>query len=334
MQSALVAQLLWPLNWPLLASPYFERTDLVARHLDRVLFDGATFADLAAAGGPLVQILATDLATGAPFAFVQDQFDYLCSDLLSYRVSRAVAASSAVPGPMSPLTLRNFAGRCGFEPPPWIGQRLATGDAFDRGYVDAKALESYLDAKRRRFIRLVDGGVADNLGVRGPFAGTPLEAQAPAERPPGLAGVRWVVVLLVNAATTPETSWEEADVSPPLLSIIEQTTTVQINRYSIETLELLREAAARWNAAAAGWREPGEFHLVEVDFTRIADAAERRRLNQMPTSLWLGEEEVAGLRRAARSTLAGLPAWQALLESLERGGGEAAGCAGACVVVP
>ena len=74
-------------------------------------------------GGPLVQINATDLATGAPFSFIQDQFDFLCSELGSYPISRAVAASSAVPGPMSPLTLRNFAGQCSFEADGWIRSR-------------------------------------------------------------------------------------------------------------------------------------------------------------------------------------------------------------------
>ncbi|MEZ4292230.1 MAG: hypothetical protein R3E53_17480 [Myxococcota bacterium] len=32
-------------------------------------------------------------------------------------------------------------------------------------------LASYTDSDERRFIRLIDGGVSDNLGVRGPFEG-------------------------------------------------------------------------------------------------------------------------------------------------------------------
>jgi NTE family protein len=57
--------------------------------------------------GPFVAIHATDLTIGSPFTFVQDQFDYLCSDLSTYPVARAVAASSAVPLVFSPITLRN-----------------------------------------------------------------------------------------------------------------------------------------------------------------------------------------------------------------------------------
>ncbi len=38
-QGSLILQLLWPWNWALLFSPYFERSDLVARYYDRILFD-------------------------------------------------------------------------------------------------------------------------------------------------------------------------------------------------------------------------------------------------------------------------------------------------------
>lgn len=316
-QWSLILQMIWPWNWGMLFSPYFERSDLVAHYYDRILFDGATFADLAAGNGPFVQINGTDLATGSPFSFIQEQFDYLCSDLLQYRVSRAVAASSAVPGPMSPMTLRNYAGRCPFLPPEWIGREIAGGRAFGREYVKAKNLESYLDARRRRFIRVVDGAVSDNLGVRGPFEGALLAPPAGDARPPEFGNLRWVVLVVVNAATSPETSWEEADVSVPLVNLIDQTASVQVNRYNIETLEMLRSSYRRWNAAAATWKDPVGFHLVEVDFARVPDPQQRRQLNQMPTSLALDEEQVDQLRAAARTTLRGSEPWQAFLSSFE-----------------
>lgn len=318
-QWALLAQMLWPWNWPALFSPYFERTDLVARYYDRILFDDATFADLAEGGGPFVQINATDLATGAPFSFIQEQFDYLCSDILPYKVSRAVAASSAVPGPMSPLTLRNFAGECPFVPPQWIDDEIAQGDAFGRSYMNASNLASYLEG-RRRFIRLVDGGISDNLGVRGPFEaalmGPPPDV---AQRPADFGELRWVVLVVVNAATTPEAVWEEAPSELPLVNLIDIATTVQMNRYNVETLELLRAAYRKWNEVASQWDQPIGFHLVELDFARVKDPNERRALNVMPTTLGLSEERVAQLRAAARRSLAESPAWRAFVESYRAG---------------
>lgn len=329
-QSSLILQLLWPWNWALLFSPYFERSDLVARYYDRVLFDHATFADLERRDGPLIQINATDLATGAPFSFIQEQFDFLCSNLSSYSVSRAVAASSAVPGPMSPLTLRNFAGRCDFETPAWIREAIASRRTFSREYVNAKNLDSYTRSRERKFIRLIDGGVSDNLGVRGPFESALLRRVSPNTRPEDLGGLRHMVFILVNAATAPEVAWEALDESPALFDIIDQTATVQINRYTIETIELLRETFESWQAAAASWPEPTGFHLIEVDFTKPADPLERQYLNELPTSLQLSDEAVDRLRAAGRSTLRADPVFQGLLEALaaleaEAGAGVEAG---------
>ncbi len=316
-QRALIGQLLTPWNWALLASPFFERSDLIARYYDRILFDDATFADLAARGGPLVQINATDLATGAPFSFIQDQFDFLCSELGSYPISRAVAASSAVPGPMSPLTLRNFAGECDFEPPPWIREALASPRTFSRAYVNAKNLESYTRSDSRRFIRLIDGGVSDNLGVRGPFESTLLQRAPRDARPEILGPLRHMVLVLVNAQTTPEVAWEAIDRAPALYDIIDQTTTVQINRYTLETIELVRATFAGWQEVAAGWPTPVGFHLIEVDFTKPVDPAERKYLNSLPTSFRLDDEAIDRLARAGREVLLSDAAFRALLGQLE-----------------
>ncbi|MFO0689825.1 MAG: patatin-like phospholipase family protein [Myxococcota bacterium] len=319
-QGALILQLFTPWNWVLLASPFFERSDMIAHYYDRILFEGATFADLAARKGPVIQINATDLATGSPFSFLQDQFDFLCSDLSTYPVSRAVAASSAVPGPMSPLTLRNFAGQCGFVPPTWIGEAIASQRTFSRQYVNAMNLDSYTRRKSRRFIRLIDGGVSDNLGVRGPFESTLLQLAPHAARREDFGPLRHMVLVLVNAATAPEVEWEAIDAAPALFDIIDQTTTVQINRYTLETIELLRATFESWKEVAGAWPDPVGFHLVEVDLTKPADPAERLYLNALPTSFRLDGEAVDRLRTAGRDALAADPEFRALVDAL---GGEA-----------
>ena len=315
-QGALLMQLALPVNWALLFSPYFERSDLVARYYDQILFDGLTFGDMAALDGPLIQINATDLATGAPFSFIQEQFDYLCSDLSTYKISRAVAASSAVPGPMSPLTLRNFSGHCAFLPPVWIRKAIAARRSFGREYVNARNLYSYTESGKRRFIRLVDGGVSDNLGVRGPFEGTLLQRPPKNATPGSFGGVRDVVLILVNAATAPEIAWEDLDVAPALFDIIDQTATVQINRYTIETIELLRDTFESWNEATSSWERPVRFHLIEVDFSKPSNPLERAYLNSLPTSFRLHKEQVDRLIAAGRDTLRTSPEFEALLQAL------------------
>jgi NTE family protein len=277
-QRSLLLQLLWPWNWVLLFSPYFERSDLVARYYDRILFDGATFADLADGNGPLVQINATDLATGAPFSFIQEQFDFLCSDLLPYRISRAVAASSAVPGALSPLTLKNFGPSCGFEPPVWIREEVDRGDSFGRAYVNARNLDSYVDSGRRRFIRLVDGGVSDNLGVRGPFESTLLRPPSQPTRPEAFGELRDVVLILVNAATTPETEWEKIDKAPSLASRPDDHGAAQPLQHRDDraaALDLRSLERSRLGLVRAGGLPPGRARLHPARGRRGAPLPER-----------------------------------------------------------
>ena len=48
---------------------------------DEILFDRKTYADLAAAPGPMIMATATDISTGSRIAFSQNEFDQICSDL-------------------------------------------------------------------------------------------------------------------------------------------------------------------------------------------------------------------------------------------------------------
>ena len=119
-QGSIFAQALRPLNWFRLLSRTFGRSDLAAEYYDEHVFDGATFADLDAAGGPTLAINATDLDSSSVFTFVQSEFDMLCSDLSPMRVSQAVTASSAVPGVFAPLTIENRGGTCDYVRPAWV----------------------------------------------------------------------------------------------------------------------------------------------------------------------------------------------------------------------
>ena len=99
---ALLGQVINPLHWPELWSPYFGRSDLAAKYYDKILFKNAWFRDLDHQQQPYLIINGTDIATGTRFSFTQNYFDLLASDLNTYPLSRAVAASSAVPGLLTP----------------------------------------------------------------------------------------------------------------------------------------------------------------------------------------------------------------------------------------
>ena len=118
-QGEILSRTVNPFNWPKLGSTGYGRSELASQLYDEILFNGATFGDLARAQGPMILASATDLSTGARFVFSQGYFDVICSDLGAVHLSRAAAASSAVPVVLSPITLNNYGGTCNMGLPEW-----------------------------------------------------------------------------------------------------------------------------------------------------------------------------------------------------------------------
>ncbi len=67
-------------------------------YYDEILFEGATFGDLLDKSAPVAIATGTDLSTGSRLAFFQNDFDLLCSDLNTVRLSRAAAHVLRRPG--------------------------------------------------------------------------------------------------------------------------------------------------------------------------------------------------------------------------------------------
>ena len=140
-----------------IAARNYNRSDLVAAYLNRTLFKHKAFADMSRNGLPFIILNASDLNNATTFSFIQPQFDFLCSDLLTYPVANAVMASSAVPPAFTPIALRNFED-CPERHKPWVAYALTHDEVLDRRYAVARALERYSDAERMPMLRLVDGG--------------------------------------------------------------------------------------------------------------------------------------------------------------------------------
>ena len=118
-QGEIVARALSPMYWGNLLSSGWGRSELAAQLYDEILFNGATFGDLVRGAGPMIIASATDISTGARFVFNQRIFDVICSDLNAMPLSRAAAASSAVPVVLSAVTIKNYGGTCNRTSPAW-----------------------------------------------------------------------------------------------------------------------------------------------------------------------------------------------------------------------
>ena len=299
-----------------LMSRRFGRGDLYAEVLDRRLFQGATYGSLArVARAPFVILNATDLSVGARFEFTQDHFDAICVDLSQYPLARAVAASAAAPPAVSPLALRNFAGQCGYQLPPWASAAAIAGDDGDAARRTLLAAEqaAYQHSARYPYLHLVDGSIADDLGVRA-LTDLMLGPASAVSQPPRVAAPRKVVLIAVNATADTGPRIARRRAAPPELETARRAAQVSFGRYSMESTLLLRsmldELARRRDSPAP------QVYLVEVDPRRLADATQRDVVMSTPTTLALPRSVSSMLVTAGAQLLADSPEFQRLLRDL------------------
>ncbi|MBK3744783.1 hypothetical protein G3A39_36890 [Paraburkholderia aspalathi] len=139
----------------------------LARWLDENLFDQATFSAFWKPTKPVVWITASDIYNHTPFLFSGDTFDALCSDISSLKIAEAVGASAAFPVAFAPMILRTPRIDCNYHQPKWLEQVLNDKNPSIRLQAYARSLDSYQSDPKLEFIRLMDGGLTDNLGITG-----------------------------------------------------------------------------------------------------------------------------------------------------------------------
>src|SRR5215469_17232471 len=313
-QGAITRRVLNPLNWPALWYSGWGRSELAAELYDEILFHDATFADLERAGGPVIAVGATELTSGARVVFLPQNFDVMCADLRPFKLSRVAAASSAVPVVLSPVTINNYGGHCGYHAPSWLkafADQSNPPRPAGRVLKRLRELEQLDDAAEDRYFHLVDGAVSDNLGLRGVLDFLEaFEALRLAGQPTPLDHVRRIIVFVVNPASAPSFDWNERENSPSAASILVKAAGVPVDRYANESIELLRDIDARWTAQrairdsaafnkerdpAVAWVANGpnaDIYPIEVSFQVLADKKERDYLNQLPTSFALPADAV------------------------------------------
>ena len=192
-QGELIARAFSPTNWGNLSSSSWGRSELAEALYDEILFNGATFGDLKRGTGPFIIVSATDLSSGARFPFTQTIFNVICSDVEAVPLSRAAAASSAVPVVLSPVTVNNYGGTCNFELPPWAARFVASANPprpAARAIRELREAAAYGDGIRRPYLHLVDGGVSDNVAMRSVLDVMQLLEAAPRRRHPDAARSR------------------------------------------------------------------------------------------------------------------------------------------------
>jgi len=279
-------------------------------------------------------VTATDISTGTRVGFQQGTFDFL----LGSACGAPVASGDSVVGRAVRVfahNLNNYGGTCHNELPAVMrpfADSATTPRPATRLLTMLHDLQSYEDA-RRPFVHLFDGGLSDNLGMRGVLqALEEAETLSMLGRPGPFENVRRIVVFVVNSRSSPQTDWDQSERPPGAIPLLIKATGVPIDHYSYESVETMRDVVARWqgmrrlreSAAFNATLDPAvkqllsapniDLYVIDVSFAALEDDAERRYLNDLPTSFVLPPEAIDRLRAAARKIVRESPDFQRLLK--------------------
>jgi NTE family protein len=313
-QRELLLRTLNPFRWPKLWSSTYGRSQLAADYYDQILFHNATFADLNRAGGPYLVINGTDITSGARFDFTQHTFNLINSDVEPYPLSYAVAASSAVPGALTPISLKNYADAQHPWVPDWV--HPATTNASGRIKRRAQILREFSDSRAHPFLHIVDGGVSDNLGMSPVVDYLESLPYSPREQADmQKRRTRRVVLISVNAFSSPEKDWDTKESPPNSIATAAAAAGHTLERNSWYMLDRVQDGFDRWQAEI-GQRNDLKLYRIYLSFTQFKDQRDQRFFLNLPTTFFLPTTDVEKLRDAGRRLLRENESFNELLRDL------------------
>jgi NTE family protein len=312
-EGALIRKLFNPAYWWRSLFSGFDRTEMAIEYYNSHIFERKTFADFQLSHGPYIEINATDLGSANRFAFIQAYFDLICSDLSALSVARAVTASSAVPIAFPTVVLKNYTGDCDNKQSNlmrFLDKQDVKNPRIRELMEQAK---SYTNRTAHPYIHLVDGGVADNLGLRAltdriETIGSGFLFNNPDQTP------KDVLVISVNAQVTPEPGIDHSAAEPSMGDTLNAFTDVQMSRYDNDTKLLLANKLKDLEKAMQERGHNVRIYNAEVSFESIQAQTLKSYFNNLPTSLELSDHEVDMLIGAGRELLRNEPQFKSFLE--------------------
>jgi NTE family protein len=139
-----------------------------------------------------------------------------------------------------------------------------------------------------------------------------------------LEKTRKLAIITVNAQTAIDTSFTQRDFSIPIIDTLGAVSSIPLDQYTFETMELLRDNMSRWretitadrcgdaaspltrtsqDASGASPACAAQTYLIEVDFDKLQDESERDHLKHLPTSFYLEPNDVDRLKAATKNIL-------------------------------
>lgn len=293
------------------------RTEMAIKYYNDTIFHDATFADINSKSGPLIIINASGLAHGVRFSFLQEYFNLLCSDIDSFPVAKAVAASSAVPIVFLPVVLEKYTV-CGSDEPEWLkmAKNKTDGDPLLAETTDG--IDKLLNKDQLRYIHLVDGGITDNLGLHALYdmvsltGGVKKTLKTMNKKPPS-----HLVVIAVNSSTEPQPDMDLSNKEPSIGETISAISGTQLHRYNTMTMELMKSSVKKWAEEVSTQGHQVDPYFIRIGLSNIRESELKLFFNKIPTSFSLSKEVVDRLVNGGYKLLHNDPEYQRLISDLK-----------------
>jgi NTE family protein len=217
------------------------------------------------------------------------------------------------------MSLKNFNGDC----PQAIELKTTPTDDY-RVRLLRDSQRSYFDAKARPYIHLVDGGLADNLGLRSMLDRSQADGGLRGSvRHVSSSKIKKLVIFAVNAERDPAERIDASDQVPTTGQVLDALLFGSGARATQETLGLLSDTVQTWRrelARTATGDDPfapdAQIHVINVNLRDAPEAASRSFLLQIPTAFSIPPGDVDRLIEAGRSILQESPEFKALVRSM------------------
>jgi NTE family protein len=224
------------------------------------------------------------------------------------------------------MTMDNHGGSCGYneKQPGWIAEAEKDLLINPSRYKNAIQFKTYQDGSQRPYIHLLDGGIADNLGLRGPLqalVSTDSELSLQAKMNDGT--IKKLLIITVDAKNKPDLNYDTSASPPNLTSVLNVVASVPMDNFSFETTETLRksftelekdkntylacQSQLQQHCPAAVLSTPApnipQLDFVYIGFDLLSNPAERDKFFNMKTSFSLTESQIDELRDVAKRLL-------------------------------
>jgi NTE family protein len=266
---------------------------MAVRFYDKHIFHDATFSDFKK-DGPLIIVNASGLGNGVRFSFIQEYFNFICSDINSFSVSKAVTTSSSVPVLFLPVVLEKFP-ECSFTEPEWLKTvKLNAKETEDPLLNETiRGLDILANKEELKYIHLVDGGITDNLGLHALYdlitvrGGAKEALQGLDKKPP-----KYFVIISVNSSTNPIREMDVSNEEPSISETVDAMSSAQLHRYNSTTTALMESSIKKWAQEISTPDHQVKSYFINIALEDHSNPEMRLFFNKILTSFGLSEETV------------------------------------------